>query len=348
MNEEVRTMASGDFRPAWWCRGRHLQTLWGRLARRRPYVPTTRVRWTTPDGDFLDLDFTDGPVNSPFLLILHGLEGSSNRKYVRGFLSLARGRGWRGVALNFRSCSGSMNRAPRLYHSGETRDLDWVISELTKREPGAPILAVGVSLGGNVLLKWLGEEAERTPDDVRAAVAISTPYDLGESARKMSKGLGRLYTHFFLRTLRAKALEKARQYPDLLDEKAIRKARNWRAYDDAVTAPLHGFQNAEDYWSRCSSIFQLENIRRPVLLISARDDPFVPASSLPEEQVEKSEWLQAEFTRRGGHVGFVSGVFPWRPVYWAEHRAVEFLSEFVPTIPPMPTPPGEWLRPSVS
>ncbi len=344
-NEEIgdETLTiSGDFEPAWWCPGAHLQTVWGRLLRRRVAVPTCRVRWTTPDGDFLDLDFMDGPVNSPFLLVLHGLEGSSNRKYVRGLLRLARKRGWRGVALNFRSCSGSMNRAPRLYHSGETADLDWVVAELTKREPGAVILPVGFSLGGNVLLKWLGEEGDGAPDEVRAAVAISTPFDLAAAARKMSRGIGKLYSRFFFRSLKAKALAKAMQYPDLLDRRAIKKVRNWKDYDGVVTAPLHGFESAEDYWARSSSASFLAKIRRPVFLISSADDPFTPHTSLPHEPVSESPWLDASFTERGGHVGFVGGAFPWSSVSWAEQRAIEFLSGFVPTLPPMPTPPHPW------
>jgi predicted alpha/beta-fold hydrolase len=287
-----------------------------------------------PDGDFLDLDFMDGPVASPQLLVIHGLEGSSNRKYVRGLLALAAARGWRGVAMNFRSCSGAANRTPRLYHSGDSADLGWVIDELAKREPGAPILPVGVSLGGNVLLKWLGEEGESATDEVRAAVAISTPFDLAAAAKRMSTGLSGLYSYFFLRTLKPKALRKAAEYSGLLDVEAIRRARTWRQYDEAVTAPLHGFKDAEDYWARCSSIHYLERVRRPALLINARDDPFIPASSLPEEPVKRSDWLVAEFTGRGGHAGFVGGRLPWRPRYWAEERAVEFLAEYVPTIRP--------------
>lgn len=303
-------------------------------------VSTTRARWTTPDGDFLDIDFVDGPIGSPQLLVLHGLEGSSERGYVRGLLALAMERGWRGVALNFRSCSGQLNRAARLYHSGETGDLDWLVGELVKRDPGAPILPVGISLGGNVLLKWLGEEGDRAADEVRSAVAISVPFDLAASATKMSRGLGRLYTRLFLRSLKPKALAKARQYPDLLDWQAIRRARNWRQYDHVATAPLHGFESAEDYWGRSSSIHYLERIRRPTLLISARDDPFIPASCLPEDAVDRSRWLQAEFTRRGGHAGFVGGGAPWRAIYWAERRAIEFLSDYVPTIAPAPRDPG--------
>ncbi len=306
--------------------------MWGRFFRRAIDVPSTRARWTTHDGDFLDLEFVDGPVASPTLLVLHGLEGSSKRKYVRGLLSLARDRGWKGVALNFRSCSGTPNRTARLYHSGETADLDWVIGELLKRDPGASILPVGFSLGGNVLLKWLGETGEAVPTEVRAGVAISTPFDLAAAAEKMSRGLSRLYTYFFLRTLKAKALAKARDYTDLLDARAVRRARTWRDYDGAATAPLHGFRDAEDYWARSSSKFYLARIKRPVLLINSRDDPFIPGATLPDHLAHRSKWLYELFTERGGHGGFVSGVLPWRPVYWAESRAIDFLAHFVPTI----------------
>lgn len=280
----------------------------------------------------------DGPVASPQLLVIHGLEGSSERKYVRGLLARAAEQGWRGVGMNFRGCSGSPNRGPRLYHSGETGDLDWVVSELAKRDPGAPILPVGISLGGNVLLKWLGEEGTRAPDEVRAAVAISVPFDLAESAAKMSRGWGRLYTRFFLKTLKRKALAKAREYPDLLDARAIRRARTWAEYDGVATAPLHGFQDERDYWEKSSSMHYLDRIRRPTVLISAKDDPFVPESSLPYPAVENSPWLHAEFTERGGHAGFVAGALPWRPVYWAEQRAIEFLAGYVPTIRPARAP----------
>lgn len=328
----------GPFVAAWWLRNPHCQTIWNRIFRRTTDVATTRARWSTPDGDFLDLDFADGPHGSPQLLVIHGLEGSSERQYVRGLLALGVERGWRGVALNFRSCSGILNRSPRLYHSGETEDLDWVVAELAKRDPGAPILPVGVSLGGNVLLKWLGEQGELAPDAVRAAVAISVPFDLAAGAARMSRGMGWLYSWFFLRTLRRKALAKADQYPDKLDVRAIRRARTWRQYDDAATAPLHGFTDAEDYWAACSSGPLLSDIRRPTLLISARDDPFIPASSLPVEETARSDWLQPEFTERGGHVGFVAGSLPWRPTYWAERRAVEFLADYVPRIRPYRKP----------
>jgi predicted alpha/beta-fold hydrolase len=337
--DEARRRDLHPFQPGWWIRGAHLQTIWNRLLRPQIEVPTTRARWTTPDGDFLDLDFADGPVASPQLLVIHGLEGSSERRYVRGLLARALELGWRGVAMNFRGCSGQLNRAQRLYHSGETSDLGWVISELAKRDPGAPILPVGVSLGGNVLLKWLGEEGTRAVDELRAAVAISVPYDLEASAQKMSRGLGRLYTRFFLKTLKPKVLAKAEQFPGTLDAEAIERARTWRQYDDVATAPLHGFEDAVDYWQKSSSQHYLDQIRRPTLLISAVDDPFIPESSLPRKIVDRSEWLHAEFTPRGGHAGFVAGPLPWRPSYWAEERAMDFLAGYAPTIrPPLSKP----------
>ena len=331
---DERRGSARPFQPAWWCPGPHLQTAWGRLVRRLPDVPVFRVRWTAPDGDFLDLDFVDGPIGAPTLLVLHGLEGSSESKYVRGLLHRARRRGWRGAALNFRSCGGELNRAPRLYHSGETDDVGWVIERLLKRDPGSPLLPVGVSLGANVLLKWLGEVGERAPEEIRAAVAISTPFDLAAGADKLSRGLGRLYTRFFLRTLRRTALAKARQYPGLLESEAIRKARTWRQYDDAVTAPLHGFENAEEYWALSSSGTYLRSVRRPTLLINARNDPFLPADALPESAVAESPWLHAEFTSGGGHAGFVAGSWPWKVRYWAEERAIGFLADHAPSLRP--------------
>ncbi len=163
-------------------------------------------------------------------------------------------------------------------------------------------------------------------------MAVSTPFDLAAAAAKMSRGLGRLYTHFFLRTLKAKALGKAHAFPELADAETIRRARNWRDYDDAATAPLHGFRDADDYWERSSSIHFLDRVRRPTLLINARDDPFIPESALPLEIVERSSWLHADFTDRGGHAGFVAGAWPWQPIHWAEQRAVRFLAGFVPSI----------------
>jgi predicted alpha/beta-fold hydrolase len=257
--------------------------------------------------------------------VLHGLEGSCRSHYVRGLLTLARAAGWRAVALNFRSCSGEPNRLPRFYHSGDTDDLDAVVRLLAERDPLARIGAVGVSLGGNVLLKWLGQHGDAAPEQVVAAVAISTPYDLQRCARVLDRGLAKLtYTASFMRSFRQKVRDKARAFPGFVDVAAVMRARTFAAYDRVVTAPLHGFADERDYWRRASCRPYLARVRRPTLLISALDDPFVPPDALPQP-AELSASVVAEFTPRGGHVGFWEGP-PWRPRAWAEGRAMAFLS----------------------
>jgi predicted alpha/beta-fold hydrolase len=311
-----------DFRPAWWCRNGHVQTVWGTLFRHRR-LALRRERLATDDGDFVDLDWLDGPAAAPLLLVLHGLEGSARSHYVTGLLGEARARGWRGVALNFRSCSGEPNRLPRFYHSGDTADLDAVVRQLVEREPAASLGAVGVSLGGNVLVKWLGEQADAAPDALRGAVGISVPFDLVACARVLESGLPRaLYTANFMRTMRGKVVRKAAAYPGFVDVAGVRRARTFTQYDTLVTAPLHGFADAMDYWVRASSGSYLPRIRRPTLLIAARDDPIVPASALPDPATLPG-CVRAEFFPRGGHAGFFDG---WRGASWAERRALAFLA----------------------
>jgi predicted alpha/beta-fold hydrolase len=313
---------TGDFRPAWWCRSGHLQTLWGTLFRHRR-LALRRERLATDDGDFVDLDWLDGPAAAPVLFVLHGLEGSARSHYVTALLEAARARGWRGLALNFRSCSGELNRLPRFYHSGDTGDLDAVVGRLGEREPGIRLGAVGVSLGGNVLLKWLGEQADRAPAALRGAVGISVPFDLAACARVLESGLPRtLYTANFLRTMRSKVVRKAAAYPGFVDVAGVRRARTFTHYDSLVTAPLHGFADAMDYWVRASSGPYLPRIRRPTLLIGARDDPIVPASALPDPATLPG-CVRAEFLPRGGHAGFFDA---WRGPSWAERRALAFLA----------------------
>ncbi|MDC4205527.1 MAG: alpha/beta fold hydrolase [Candidatus Manganitrophus sp.] len=250
-------MQIDDFNPAWWCPGPHLQTVWRRLYGEIPTVTLRRERWETPDDDFLDLDFFDPEPTArepvPTVLCLHGLEGSSRAKYILGMLREANRLGWRGTALNFRSCSGEINRQRRFYHSGETSDIDWVVRRLIERFPGSPFFLIGFSLGGNVLLKWLGEQGEKAPDPVRGAVAISVPFDLAEAARNIDRGFSRIYGKVFLRTLKEKALIKERQYPGLVDPARLRRIASFAAFDDQVTAPVHGFRDGVDYWTSTSS-----------------------------------------------------------------------------------------------
>jgi len=315
------------FRPAWWCTNRHAQTVWGPLFR-RARLGFRRERVRLPDGDFVDLDWLEvAPATAaPLLLVLHGLEGSSRSHYVLGLLAGARARGWRGVALNFRSCSGELNRLPRFYHSGDTGDFDAIVRRLIAREPDLRLGVAGVSIGGNVLLKWLGEQGAAAPAAVVAGAAISVPYDLAACAEVLDRGFAKLvYTANFMRTMRREVARKARAYPGFVDVAAARRARTFAAYDGVVTAPLFGFADARDYWRRASSLPYLATIARPALLINAADDPFVPAPALPKPP-DLSPHVRLVVTRRGGHVGFVQGRWPWRVSSWAERRALDFLA----------------------
>lgn len=315
------------YRPAWWIPGPHAQTLWGKLARRRPILPTRVERWETPDRDFIDVLRLHAAPDRPRLFLLHGLEGTVRSHYVGGLLNAALERDWGADVLIFRGCGDEPNRAPRFYHSGETGDLDFAINRVLAEYPHASVLPCGVSLGGNVLLKWLGERGDGVPARICAAAAISVPFDLERGSRHISRGFSRVYERHFLRTLRRKAEAKLVLFPALFDGNALRRARSLYDFDDVVTGPVHGFFDAHDYYARSSSLQFLARIRRPTLLLSARDDPFLPAEVLDEVSAiaAKNPCLLPEFTERGGHVGFVGGP-PWRPSYYAEQRVAEFFS----------------------
>jgi uncharacterized protein len=304
-------------------------TLWGKFLRRSSTPPTTTERWTTPDADFLDIVSVQAPAGAPRLIILHGLEGSARSHYVGGLLAGARARGWGADVLVFRGCGGEMNRAARTYHSGETTDLDFVIGRIQARHPASPILLCGISLGGNVLLKWIGEQGDHAPEQLVAAVAISVPFDLAQSCAHIDQGVSRMYSRHFLRSLRRKALGKIAQHPTLADPDAVRRSRTLRSFDDAFTSLAHGFRDATDYYAQSSSLQFLTDIRVPTLLLSARDDPFHPPELLDDvaRRAGKNPHLVCEFLDRGGHVGFVGGAWPWRPEYYGELRALEFLAE---------------------
>lgn len=318
-------MSGNKYRPAWWLPGAHAQTLWGRFARRIPRVATTLERLETPDGDNLEIHSLDAAEGAPRVLLLHGLEGSPRSHYVGGVLAEAERRGWGGTLMVFRGCGTLPNVARRFYHSGETTDLAFVLAALVERWPASPWFLVGVSLGGNVLLKWLGERGDDTHRGVVAAAAISTPFDLAAGARRISQGFSRVYDRSFVRSLRRKALVKLGRYPDLFDRARLARARTILDFDDAVTGPVHGFAGARDYYSRSSSLASLPRIRVSTLLISAEDDPFLPPEVLDRVRsvAAANPRIVLEFTRHGGHVGFVSGS-PWRPAYYAERRTFEF------------------------
>lgn len=323
------------YHPAWWVPGAHLQTLWGKLFRHQRPARTHVERWETPDDDFLDVHRIARPANAPAdapqVLLLHGLEGGIHSHYSQGLLNEMASRGWGVDMLVWRSCGDELNRAPRFYHSGETGDLRFVLDRIMAEHPGVPIAIAGVSLGGNVLLKYLGEIGDDAPDAVVAAAAISVPYDLGRGCDNIQHGFSRVYQRFFLDTLRAKALEKQQRYPDLLDPARMAAVRTLRDFDDALTAPLHGFADAQDYYDQSSSIHYLDRIRVPTLLLSARDDPFLPTEVLDRvrEVATRNAALTVDFVEKGGHAGFVSGRNPLRPVYYLERRTGEFFSDAV-------------------
>ncbi len=315
--------------PAWWIPGAHLRTLWGKFVRRVVDAPTRRIRWATPDGDFLDSWRVDAAEGQPRIIMLHGLEGGARSHYARGMLAEAHRRGWGADLIIFRSCGSEINRAPRFYHSGETTDLAFAVERLIAEFPGSPLFLTGVSLGGNVLLKFLGERGANIAPEIRAAAAVSVPFDLARSSRHIDRGFSRVYQASFLRSLRRKAVLKQAAFPNRVTVSDMARVRTLYAFDDLVTAPLHGFVDAADYYTQSSAIRWLSRIRVPSLLLSALDDPFLPRDVLGDVRAvaAANPHLDVEFVERGGHVGFIGGRFPWRPVYYAERRVLDFFAE---------------------
>jgi predicted alpha/beta-fold hydrolase len=320
-----------EFAPAWFLPGPHFQTVWGRLTRPRKLVQFRRESLTTPDGDELLLDHVDSREPSPVhFILMHGLEGSSYSVYMQGILAVIARHGHSATAINFRSCARDPrntlrmipNRRPRFYHSGETGDFDFVARTLAARSPDVRHFAFGASLGGNVLLKWLGENPGQTV--ITAAAAISVPYDLGAGAKLLEESAaGRFYANGFLRTLKKKV--RRADVARLLDVAAVERTRTFREFDDAATAPLHGFTGADDYYLRSSSIHYVGRITTPALALNAEDDPFLPSSVLPRVKEAASPAVDFRTTRSGGHCGFVGGGMPWRCEYWAEEFVVQWL-----------------------
>ncbi len=270
----------------------------------------------------------DAPATAPILLILHGLEGTVRSHYIQGLLGEARKRKWRGVVLIFRSCGEEMNRNRRLYHSGETSDLGFVVAHLEQSFPNSPILLAGVSLGGNVLLKYLGERGSGVSARIRGAVTVSVPFSLSRSSRHIDRGFSKVYQKSFVSSLRRKALAKLDRYPDLASRQSVMSARTVWQFDDTFTAPVHGFRDAAEYYERSSSIGWLSKISINTLLLSAVDDPFLPPQVLDEVRAiaQDNSALELEFAAHGGHVGFVGGWNPLRPDYYMERRAGDFLA----------------------
>jgi len=319
----------------WWLPWPTGQTIWARMVRSRRLVRFSREVLPTPDGDELMLDHTDGPPGAPRVVLLHGLEGSAYSLHTQGLALLVAAAGWSCTVLNFRSCARDPldisrrlpNRRPRLYHSGDTADLDLVVRVLTAREPSVPLHAVGFSLGGNVLIKYLGESGAASP--IRRAATLSVPYDLGAASRFLERPSAKLYTYHFLRRLKPKALDVMARFPyetAHLAPERIRAARTFAEFDRCVTAPLHGFASAEDYYDRSSAVGYLSRVATPTLCISAEDDPFFPREGVARARQAASPSVTFQVTAWGGHTGFVGGPWPWRPQYWAEELAVAWLA----------------------
>lgn len=317
-----------EFTPPWWLRNAHAQTVFGRIVRPRRLVELERETIETPDGDELVLDHLGGDPKT-HVILMHGLEGSSNSVYMQGLLSAIARRGVSATAINFRSCARDPkslsrmlpNRRPRFYHSGETGDFDFVVDTLSKRSPTTTVLAIGASLGGNALLKWLGEHPGQTT--IAAAATISVPYDLGAGATYLEQSwAGRLYVNRFLVTLKEKVKAVAQKFPGTnVDLDRVMRSRTFREIDDSATAPLHGFRDADDYYTRSSSIHFLPKITTPTLCISAEDDPFLPREALDRARAAASTSVHFVTTPHGGHVGFVGESM----TYWAEELAVDWL-----------------------
>jgi predicted alpha/beta-fold hydrolase len=317
-------LIESSYRAPLWLPGAHLQTIAAARLVPLPRVEYRRERWDTPDGDFIDVDFPlpePAAVDAPVLVLFHGLEGCSQSHYARAIMRAAADRGWRGLVPHFRGCSGEPNRLPRAYHSGDSEEGDWILRRAHARYPAARLHAVGISLGGNMLAKWLGERGTDA-SFVAAAASIGSPLDLAAGGAALARGFNLLYTRMFLATLKKKALAKSARFPGLAPAGAIRASRNLYEFDNAYTAPVHGFRDTDDYWARASGKPHLGGVAVPHLVLNARNDPFVPADSLPRLR-GVSRFVHLEQPEEGGHIGFARGRFPG-DLGWLPQRLFRF------------------------
>ena len=329
-------MPLDNYSAPFWLPGGHLQTLYPYFFAPKPFVPYQRERLELADGDFLDLDWTparqDATQPAPLVVLFHGLEGNAQAFYVRNLMWAVLQAGWRGVVVHFRGCSGTPNRLPRAYFAGDSAEIHHVLQHLRSQHNDrlfdnrlfdGRLFAVGYSLGGNALLRFAGEQADKASSLLDACVAVSVPFRLAVAGQTLDTGVEHLiYTRHFLRTLKKKARDKCRQFPGLFNEQRLREANSLWAFDEYYTAPAHGFASADDYWARAASLPVLRDIRIPTLLVNARNDPFYPAHALPTAQ-QISPTTVCEFYAQGGHVGFPAGCFPGH-VEWLPQRILRF------------------------
>ncbi len=319
-----KTPLTSRFEPPWWCFNPHLQTLWPFLFRPSPLPLYRRERLELDDGDFVDLDWFEPISSGPIVVILHGLGGNSQSHYIRGLTSEITALGLRSVVMHHRGCSGEPNRLARSYHAGDSADLDFTLRRIRAREPDTLMFAVGYSLGASVLLNFLSTASR----GLVAASVVSTPFDLAAGAQRMERGTSRLYQWHLLSHLKLLLVQKSKTVCLPIDLHQLGKVRTFRDFDEFVTAPLHGFSSAEDYYSSCSTRKILSLIRTPTLIIHAEDDPLMTTKAIPHSS-ELSSAVKFELSKHGGHCGFVSGRSPHQAVYWAEQRIARYLASFL-------------------
>ncbi len=333
------SFAGEPYSAPFWLPSGHLQTIYPAVIASTPDVEYRRERWELDDGDFIDVDWLDSEnPKTPIVVLFHGLEGNSHSHYALSLMATLKAMGWRGVVIHFRGCSGENNRLPRAYFAGDSAEIEMALSRVKQSSPDAPMYAIGVSLGGNALLKWLGEYADHSAELIQAAAAVSAPMDLGACGRALDTGLNRLlYTPMFIASMRPKALAKAEQFPGLLDEEKIKSAKTIEEFDTYVTAKLHGFKDADDYWSKNASKPWLPYIKVPTLIMSAKNDPFIPAESLPDAAAVSS-LVTLEVTEEGGHVGYLAAPFPGRLDWLPAHIISYFEQQNEPSTPSLLQP----------
>ena len=314
---------NSDFKPAWWLKNPHLQTVWGTAFKHKPEIELIPERIELDDGDFLDVFKTQSIANKPIVVILHGMEGSIQSHYAKPLIQQLDNAGYAVYFMHFRSCSGELNRLNRGYSSNDSADLQAVVDTVKDNHQRNPFAVIGFSLGGSVVLKWLGEQAESANTSV--GIAVSVPFRLRDAAIKLEKGFSRVYQHYLVSTCQRKYIEKEQKLSSTLKVN-IKELNTFYRFDDQITAPLHGFKGAEDYYQKCSSRQFLKTINKPTLILHSKDDPFMWEHSAPKEY-ELSKAVQLELTEQGGHVGFIAGKYPWKTEYWLDHRILEWLKE---------------------
>jgi len=321
-----KTLPYGPYVSPPWLPGGNSQTIYPFFLRSLIIPAYQRERLELDDGDFIDIDWLDNSIDRPLVIMFHGLEGGSSSHYARSIMGLFQELGWRGAVVHFRGCSGTPNRLPRAYHAGDSEEIDRILHKIRERNQflgsSAPLYVIGISLGGNALLKWLGEQGKKACHIIDGAVTVSVPLDLVAAGKALDSGFNRLYTQHFLGTLKKKVLKKLDDFPGLFDAAAVAKCTTLYQFDNLVTAPLHGFSNTDEYWALSSSKPWLKHIQVPTLVINARNDPFMPSSSLPA-QTDVSCSVSLEFPTEGGHVGFLSSPFPGN-LTWLPERIIRF------------------------